>query len=73
MDRTPVKALPLFVVGSVIVYAIGVPWLAVSADMSLGTAVSQGFTPFIGGDVVKALLAAGLLPAAWSLVSRGNR
>jgi biotin transport system substrate-specific component len=73
MDRTPVKALPLFVIGSVIIYAIGVPWLAVSADMSLGTAISQGFTPFIGGDIIKALAAAALLPGAWALVSRGNR
>ena len=70
MDRTPVRALPLFVVGSVIVYAIGVPWLAVSAHMSLGAAIGDGFTPFIPGDIVKALAAAGLLPAAWSLVSR---
>jgi biotin transport system substrate-specific component len=73
MDRTPVKALPLFVIGSVIIYAIGVPWLAVSAHMSLGTAISQGFTPFIGGDIIKALAAAALLPGAWALVSRGNR
>jgi biotin transport system substrate-specific component len=72
MDRTPVKALPLFVIGSVIVYAIGVPWLAVWAHASLGTAISQGFTPFIGGDVIKALAAAALLPGAWALVSRGN-
>jgi biotin transport system substrate-specific component len=70
MDRTPLKALPTFVIGSAIVYAIGVPWLAVAAHESLGAAVSDGFTPFIGGDVVKALAAAGLLPAAWALVSR---
>jgi biotin transport system substrate-specific component len=73
MDRTPVKALPLFVVGSVIVYAIGVPWLAISAHMGLGAAVGDGFTPFIAGDVVKALAAAAVLPAAWSLVSRDRR
>ncbi len=47
MDRKPLTALPLFVIGSVIIYAIGVPWLAVSAHLSLGTAISQGFTPFI--------------------------
>jgi biotin transport system substrate-specific component len=35
-DRAPVTALPLFLVGSAIVYAIGIPWLAVSADQSLG-------------------------------------
>jgi biotin transport system substrate-specific component len=70
MDRTPVKALPAFLIGSLIVYAIGVPWLAVEAHLSLGSAISQGLTPFIPGDVIKALAAAGLLPAAWALVNR---
>jgi biotin transport system substrate-specific component len=69
-DRTPVKALPLFLVGSAIVYAIGVPWLAISADQSLGWAISNGFVDFIPGDLVKAAAAAGLLPLAWKLVGR---
>jgi biotin transport system substrate-specific component len=69
-DRTPVKALPLFLVGSAIVYAIGVPWLAVSADQSLGWALSNGFVDFIPGDLVKAAAAAGLLPLAWKLAGR---
>jgi biotin transport system substrate-specific component len=73
MDRTPVKALPTFVLGSALVYLIGVPWLAISAHMSLGTAIDQGLTPFLAGDAVKALAAAGLLPAAWSFVSRGRK
>ena len=70
MDRTPVRALPLFLIGSAIIYVIGIPWLAVSADQSLGWAISNGFVDFIPGDLVKALAAAGLLPAAWSLTGR---
>ncbi|MEA2292245.1 MAG: biotin transport system substrate-specific component [Solirubrobacteraceae bacterium] len=70
LDRTPLTALPLFVVGSAIVYAIGVPWLAVSADMSIGKAIADGFVPFIPGDVVKAVAAGALLPAAWKLAGR---
>lgn len=66
-DRTPVKALPLFLVGSAIIYAIGIPWLAISADQSLGWAISNGFVDFIPGDLVKAAAAAGLLPLAWKL------
>jgi biotin transport system substrate-specific component len=69
-DRTPVKALPLFVVGSAIIYAIGVPWLAVSADQSLSWAISNGFVDFIPGDLVKAAAAAGVLPLAWKLAGR---
>lgn len=70
LDRTPVKALPLFIVGSAIVYLIGVPWLAVSADISLSSALDTGLVDFIPGDILKALIAAGLLPAAWALVGR---
>jgi biotin transport system substrate-specific component len=69
-DRTPIKALPLFVIGSAIIYVIGVPWLAVSADQSLGWAISNGFVDFIPGDLVKAAAAAGLLPLAWKLAGR---
>jgi biotin transport system substrate-specific component len=70
MDRTPRTALPLFVIGSAIVYAIGVPWLAVAAHMSLGSAIADGFVPFIPGDIVKAVAAGALLPAAWKLTGR---
>jgi biotin transport system substrate-specific component len=70
MDRRPVTALPLFLIGSAIIYVVGVPWLAVSVHQSLGWAISNGFTDFIPGDLVKAAAAAGLLPAAWKLASR---
>jgi biotin transport system substrate-specific component len=70
LDRRPITALPLFLIGSAIVYAIGVPWLAVSAHQSLGWAISNGFVDFIPGDLIKAALAAGLLPAAWAFASR---
>jgi biotin transport system substrate-specific component len=70
LDRDARKALPLFVVGAAIIFAVGVPWLAVSAHVSLGTAISLGFTPFIPGEIIKALLAAGLLPTAWRFARR---
>ena len=73
LDRSPLKALPLFTVGSLIIFVIGVPWLAVSADLSLVRAVELGFVPFIPGGIIKALAAAGLLPAAWKLVDRARR
>jgi biotin transport system substrate-specific component len=73
LDRSPRKALPLFTVGSLIVFAVGVPWLAVAADLSLARAVELGFVPFIAGGIVKAIAAAGLLPAAWQLVGRSTR
>jgi biotin transport system substrate-specific component len=68
LDRAPAKALPVFALGSMCVFAIGVPWLAVAADLSLGRAIELGFVPFIVGGIVKSLAAAAVLPAAWRLV-----
>jgi biotin transport system substrate-specific component len=70
MDRTPLRAAPAFLLGTAIIYAIGVPWLAIATHASLGSAVADGFTPFIPGDLVKAAAAAGVLPAAWGVVNR---
>jgi biotin transport system substrate-specific component len=70
MDRTPVRALPAFLIGSAIIYAIGVPWLAIATHTTLGAAISSGFTPFIPGDLVKAAAAAAVLPTAWAFVNR---
>lgn len=69
-DRSPRTALPTFAIGHVIIFALGVPWLAVAADLSLAGALAAGLVPFIPGGIFKALLAAGLLPAAWALAGR---
>lgn len=66
-DRKVWKALPLFVAGQAVVFAVGVPWLAVVADLSAAQALEAGFYPFILGGLVKAAIAGLLLPAAWRL------
>jgi biotin transport system substrate-specific component len=68
LDREPWKAFPLFAVGQLVIFAIGVPWLAVNQDLALGDAIALGFTPFLLGGVVKAVAAAALLSSAWRLV-----
>jgi len=67
-DRRISRALPLFALGQLIIFAIGVPWLAVAADMTAAQAIDAGFTPFIVGGIVKAVLAGVLLPGAWLAV-----
>jgi biotin transport system substrate-specific component len=69
-DRNAFRALPTFAIGSLIVFAFGVPWLAVSVDISLAKAIDLGFVPFIPGGIVKALAASALLPTAWRIVDR---
>jgi len=69
-DRRITRALPLFALGQLVIFAVGVPWLAVAADMSAAQAIDAGFTPFIVGGIVKAALAGVLLPGAWLAVRK---
>jgi biotin transport system substrate-specific component len=64
-DRKFLKMVVTFVAGSVVIYAVGVPWLAASLGLSFSDALTYGVVPFLVGDALKALLAAGLLPLAW--------
>jgi biotin transport system substrate-specific component len=64
-DRRLLKALALFLGGSVAVFAIGLPWLSFVLGTDLATTLEYGLWPFIIGGIIKALLAAGLLPLAW--------
>ncbi|WP_327252760.1 biotin transporter BioY [Streptomyces sp. NBC_01244] len=69
-DRSVPRTAGAMVLGSAIIYAVGVPYLALSTGMSFGAAVAGGLTPFLIGDALKAALAMGLLPAAWKLLGR---
>jgi biotin transport system substrate-specific component len=70
-DRTVLRAFPAFCAGQLVIFGFGVPWLAVSADLSASQAIAAGFTPFIVGGLVKGALAGVLLPGAWRLLGRG--
>jgi biotin transport system substrate-specific component len=69
-DRKVLKALVTFAAGSLVVFAVGLPWLAVvlgrlGAPNDLQSVLVAGFYPFIIGGIIKAVIAAGLLPLAW--------
>jgi biotin transport system substrate-specific component len=66
-DRRILSAAGAFGLGTVIIYAVGVPWLAVTTGMSARDALWFGAVVFLAGDVVKAVLASTVLPAAWKL------
>ncbi|MEU6250246.1 biotin transporter BioY [Glycomyces sp. NPDC047010] len=69
-DRTVVKTVGLMVVGNVIMYAFGVPYLAASLDLSASQALDAGMVPFLAGDFVKLVFAALLLPGTWWAVQK---
>ena len=72
-DRSILESVPAMAAGEIVMYAIGVTWLAFSLHVGAAKAVSLGFTPFLIGDSIKAALAAGLLPAAWWVVGAFDR
>ncbi|MGW4228131.1 biotin transporter BioY [Streptomyces sp. NPDC004980] len=69
-DRSVLRTAGTMAVGSVIIYAVGVPYLALSTGMSMSAAVAAGLVPFLIGDALKAALAMGALPASWKLIGR---
>jgi len=69
-DRTILKTVGLMVVGNVLMYAFGVPYLAAALDMSFADALGAGMYPFLAGDAVKLVFAALLLPATWWAVDK---
>ena len=69
-DRSVGSAVGAMFVGNVIIFAFGVPWLAASVGLSAEQALEAGLYPFIIGDTLKLLLAAGALPLAWRLAGR---
>ena len=69
-DRKVRRSIPAMVLGNVIIYAVGATWLAHVLNLTAQQAWDLGVKDFIPGDVVKILLAAGLLPAGWWVVDK---
>lgn len=71
-DRKWLRTLLAFVGGTVLIYAVGLPWLY-HALVDLGVAdplqatLKGGLYPFLIGDAIKAILAAVILPLVWRL------
>lgn len=70
--RSPWRTFAAMLVGSAVIYAVGVPWLARAVGVSLAEAVRLGLTPFLIGDILKAALAAGLFTVLWAQLN-GSR
>ena len=74
-DRRLGGALAAMLIGNVVIYLVGIPWLALAlpakfAGARLETAIAFGLTPFILVDLIKLALAAGVFPFAWWVVGR---
>ncbi|PVW06761.1 biotin transporter BioY [Microbacterium sp. Gd 4-13] len=78
-DRRPVLAFAEFAAASVVPFLVGVPYMAfilnsvLGLGYGLGDVLAVGVLPFIVGGIVKAALAAAIVPAAWALVRAADR
>jgi biotin transport system substrate-specific component len=69
-DRTPWGTALAMLAGNIVIYAAGLPVLAVLFGLKGQALLSAGLTPFLIGDALKLALAAALLPGAWALLRR---
>ena len=77
-DRGWYKPIITFIGGSLVVFAFGLPWLAVALGQlglpnDLQSVLIAGFYPFLIGGLIKAAIAAALLPALWAAAERSQR
>lgn len=78
-DRKPLLAFVGFVAASAIPFAFGIPYMALilnlvgGGDYTFAQLLDFGLWPFIVGGLVKAALAAALIPAAWAAVRAADR
>ncbi|MFT4279803.1 biotin transporter BioY [Microbacterium sp.] len=78
-DRRPVLAFVGFVSASVIPFLFGIPYMALilnvfgGAGLGVAEILDFGLWPFVLGGVIKAAVAAILIPAAWLLVRAAER
>ncbi len=69
-DRSFSSAVAAMLTGNVVIYLIGLPWLAVALGTNLEQTLEYGLYPFVPGDVLKLYAAGALLPGAWRLIRR---
>ncbi len=65
------RAVLAMLLGNLLVYVPGLLWLSRFAP-DWATTLQWGLTPFVVGDLLKLVIAAGLLPAAWRLLGDGR-
>ena len=69
-DRTLRGAVAAMLAATAAIYLIGLPWLSLAARLDATDTLRFGLWPFIPGDLLKLLAAAGLLPVGWWAVRR---
>lgn len=75
-DRRPALAFVGFVTASAVPFVFGIPYMAFilnvvgGADLTLWQLLEFGLFPFIAGGLIKAAIAAAVIPGLWALVRK---
>jgi biotin transport system substrate-specific component len=69
-DRRIGGSLGAMLLGTLIIYAVGLVWLTLALGSSVVDVLPFGLYPFVPGDILKLVLAAGILPLGWRLAGR---
>lgn len=69
-DRRLGGAFVTMLVGTAVIYALGVPWLKAATGMTWSESIASGLTPFLAWDMAKLAIAAVIFPTAWWLIGR---
>lgn len=72
-DRKILRAIFGFLGGTAVTFVVGLPWLAITLNLSLQQTLQAGLYPFILGGIVKMLIAAFVVSAGWKYFERDDR
>jgi biotin transport system substrate-specific component len=71
-DHRLLGGIAAFLVGTVVTFAVGLPWLAVSLGLDLEQTLQGGLYPFVIGGIVKAVFAAAVIRLVWFGLNRSS-
>lgn len=70
-DRSFGLTAVAMLIGNIIIYLFGLPWLGFL--LGYENMLAYGFLPFWPGDILKLLIATGLLPTGWKLLNKSGK
>lgn len=72
-DRKILRSILGFLGGTVVTFAIGLPWLSFALGLNLEQTLAAGLYPFIIGGLVKMVIAASIMTLGWRFFEREDR
>ncbi len=72
-DRKILRSILGFLGGTVVTFAIGLPWLSFTLGLNLEQTLNAGLYPFIIGGIVKMVIAASVMTLGWRFFEREDQ